>query len=905
MRLPPNSSDNMSDTEPEYEVERIIGRKLRADGKYYQVKWGGYPLSECTWEHQSSLTHCQQAIQLFECHYRRENGLTGSTSPTLDSDGLPPEPLLLLKEAQSFAGRVDKAPNESSRELLQQALSKLNRSNLEQSGSSQQERFREHRVTKVLGRERDPQGRVRIQVQWDTGDATWEPLANATYFSAEFEKYEHQCYVTDYTLSGRRLKNQDTAPSRPLNRHSLRPLTPRNPLPGSSSSSPPPKPPKTLPTPTGPTNATSNPSPKPKPTSRQLLAGPHQSPPTPQPQTTVAAAPAPNQLPSKLTPEKPGISSPHRSSPHGPEVTIEVPMPQGNAVTSPDPKATLSVSQAPIPSPQSTPAKQPVPKPSPILQRALSNSPLPVDFEPDAPLGVPLLQPVVWIGDSDDESKPTDLIRNPIKEIPGWQSTLSLKYKYRGQVFLGPQVSHRSPTPSPPIQPCRLRAKIIVIDSDGDSDGDSDESNSTRSGPPRPLKLNGDSTPTAVQKALPVTQPSRPNNTIPLRPWVKLTQQMQHSLYRRGLQQRSCILCAKPDDDHGGGSHRSGVKQFIACQTCTGLYHPDCAHAWLEYLGREHGDSPDTPPSESSLWAELRTVLDNDLAQVTPGISTTTPVALQMALWPSCWFCKGGFGEIKRLLKYTHDIGGYPPGKGPSPTPAPWVLVWLENQSLREATWLPFGWVEHRAPYKAKGLLRRDPTPTSSVAKAWHRHFESPVVVQARPEAWRELPAHGLHLGSLLSGHTNQQENSNLRKALKAGVFPPETARDLLTHCPAYCCLAHAFGQRAFLTMVHQMARYEPAPSFVATATHPPESFGSVEVASTIGPMVYMAADPGCGTWLRQLNQAPDQFLIDRILDLRVEYRALDEAPSKRIVLKQIYVRWQGQPYEQGKYLLI
>ena len=67
-RPPPTIIDN----EPEYEVEKILQKRVRKYGKgsrvEYLIHWKGYPSEEDTWEPLRELTHCDELIQEFNAN---------------------------------------------------------------------------------------------------------------------------------------------------------------------------------------------------------------------------------------------------------------------------------------------------------------------------------------------------------------------------------------------------------------------------------------------------------------------------------------------------------------------------------------------------------------------------------------------------------------------------------------------------------------------------------------------------------------------------------------------------------------------------------------------------------------------------------------------------------------------
>ena len=50
----------------EYEVERILGKKIISGAVHYLVKWKEYDISESTWEPKQNLKNCVRMLQCFE-----------------------------------------------------------------------------------------------------------------------------------------------------------------------------------------------------------------------------------------------------------------------------------------------------------------------------------------------------------------------------------------------------------------------------------------------------------------------------------------------------------------------------------------------------------------------------------------------------------------------------------------------------------------------------------------------------------------------------------------------------------------------------------------------------------------------------------------------------------------------
>lgn len=59
---PPKATINV-EGELEWEVKKILLHKERKKMTEYYVKWTGYGPEHCTWEPESNLTNCQDAVQ--------------------------------------------------------------------------------------------------------------------------------------------------------------------------------------------------------------------------------------------------------------------------------------------------------------------------------------------------------------------------------------------------------------------------------------------------------------------------------------------------------------------------------------------------------------------------------------------------------------------------------------------------------------------------------------------------------------------------------------------------------------------------------------------------------------------------------------------------------------------------
>ena len=58
--------------EGEFEIEKIIGKRIYNNYKEYLVQWKGYLKNESTWEPEANLTNAKLAIAKFEYEYQKK-----------------------------------------------------------------------------------------------------------------------------------------------------------------------------------------------------------------------------------------------------------------------------------------------------------------------------------------------------------------------------------------------------------------------------------------------------------------------------------------------------------------------------------------------------------------------------------------------------------------------------------------------------------------------------------------------------------------------------------------------------------------------------------------------------------------------------------------------------------------
>ena len=64
--VPPARAPVFSIEEPEFEVEKILGKRLSRNKIEYLVAWKGYNVWDATWEPISNLDNCKKLVEPFE-----------------------------------------------------------------------------------------------------------------------------------------------------------------------------------------------------------------------------------------------------------------------------------------------------------------------------------------------------------------------------------------------------------------------------------------------------------------------------------------------------------------------------------------------------------------------------------------------------------------------------------------------------------------------------------------------------------------------------------------------------------------------------------------------------------------------------------------------------------------------
>ena len=104
---PQGGLDASSDSDREWEVERVVGKEHRDDGRtWYQIKWADHGLDKSTWEPEDMLDDAREAIADYEDLQRDEvlpavpdvGERSRDVLPTPDSPVVSPSPLSLSQE---------------------------------------------------------------------------------------------------------------------------------------------------------------------------------------------------------------------------------------------------------------------------------------------------------------------------------------------------------------------------------------------------------------------------------------------------------------------------------------------------------------------------------------------------------------------------------------------------------------------------------------------------------------------------------------------------------------------------------------------------------------------------------------------------------------------------------------
>ena len=68
--MPPKSV--IIEGEEEFEVEKILNKKMVREKEKFLVRWKGYMAEEDTWENKENLENAKELVEEFEKEYREE-----------------------------------------------------------------------------------------------------------------------------------------------------------------------------------------------------------------------------------------------------------------------------------------------------------------------------------------------------------------------------------------------------------------------------------------------------------------------------------------------------------------------------------------------------------------------------------------------------------------------------------------------------------------------------------------------------------------------------------------------------------------------------------------------------------------------------------------------------------------
>jgi len=68
----PETDENIEAHEEEYDVERLLDRRIRKGITEYKVRWSGYESSDDTWEPTGNL-NCPEKFQEFEQEFQKRS----------------------------------------------------------------------------------------------------------------------------------------------------------------------------------------------------------------------------------------------------------------------------------------------------------------------------------------------------------------------------------------------------------------------------------------------------------------------------------------------------------------------------------------------------------------------------------------------------------------------------------------------------------------------------------------------------------------------------------------------------------------------------------------------------------------------------------------------------------------